>query len=101
MGLEGCMSGRMAMNTPWEVARIDREIFGDTTDTMTREEILLDYAEFAQNEQIEAEKCEMKLSNSILIRPLIYLFATEHAGREWRAFLTPEAAKKENAGKVK
>ena len=36
-GLEGCMSGRLAMNTPWECARIDREIFGDySTDTMTR-----------------------------------------------------------------
>lgn len=41
-GLEGCMSGRMAMNTPWEVAKIDREVYGDTSaETMTREEILL------------------------------------------------------------
>ena len=41
-GLEGCMSGRMAMNTPWECAKIDREVYGDTSsDTMTREEILL------------------------------------------------------------
>ena len=41
-GLEGCMSGRMAMNTPWEVAKIDREIYGETeTQTMTREEMLL------------------------------------------------------------
>jgi len=36
------MSGRMAMNTPWEVAKIDREVYGDTSaETMTREEILL------------------------------------------------------------
>jgi len=36
-GLEGCMSGRMAMNTPWEVAKIDREVYGETdTTTMTR-----------------------------------------------------------------
>ena len=47
-GLEGCMSGRMAMNTPWECAKIDRVIYGqnldgdsDVPDTMTREEILL------------------------------------------------------------
>ncbi len=41
-GLEGCMSGRMAMNTPWEVAKIDREVYGETdSNTMTREEILL------------------------------------------------------------
>ena len=49
--LEGCMSGRMAMNTPWEIARIDREVFGDLThETGTREEILRDYAEFAEIE---------------------------------------------------
>ena len=45
-GLEGCMSGRMAMNTPWECAKIDRMIYGgdpdvQIEDTMTREEILL------------------------------------------------------------
>lgn len=47
LGLEGCMSGRMAMNTPWEVARVDRELFGEQTDTLTRDEILRDYAAFA------------------------------------------------------
>ena len=45
-GLEGCMSGRLAMNTPWQCARIDREIFGESSDTMSREEIILDYANF-------------------------------------------------------
>ena len=45
--LEGCMAGRLAMNSPWELARIDREVFGDKEfNTMTREAILLDYAEF-------------------------------------------------------
>jgi len=27
--LEGCMAGRLAMNNPWEIARIDREVYGD------------------------------------------------------------------------
>jgi tRNA-dihydrouridine synthase len=41
-GLEGVMSGRMAMNTPWEVARIDREVYGDeNANTLTREEMIL------------------------------------------------------------
>jgi tRNA-dihydrouridine synthase len=40
-GLEGCMSGRMAMNTPWEVARVDGEIYKDLDPiALTREEIL-------------------------------------------------------------
>ena len=38
MELEGCMSGRLAMNTPWQVVRIDREIFGDLSrDTPSRD----------------------------------------------------------------
>ena len=46
-GLEGCMSGRMALHTPWECARVDKEIFGDReAETLTREEILLDYADY-------------------------------------------------------
>ena len=80
LGLEGCMSGRMAMNTPWEVARIDRELFGEQSDTLTRDEILKDYAAFAQKEQDEALEKGFNLSNSILCRPLQFLFATEHAG---------------------
>jgi tRNA-dihydrouridine synthase A len=48
LDLEGCMSGRMAMNNPWEIARIDREIYGDLScETGTREEIIRDYARFA------------------------------------------------------
>ena len=32
----------MAMNTPWDCAKVDREIFGETEeDTMNREELLL------------------------------------------------------------
>jgi hypothetical protein len=41
----------MAMNTPWEIARVDRELFGDLSrETGTREEILREYADFAEVE---------------------------------------------------
>lgn len=85
-GLEGCMSGRMAMNTPWECAKIDREIYGERdATTMTREEILLDYAEFAQIEQ-EKDMTEygVHLSCNVLVRPIICLFAGEYQGVQWR-----------------
>ena len=75
-GLEGCMSGRLAMNTPWDIARVDREIFGDDSSelSMTREEIILNYAEFAQKEQNKDLERGIKLSNNILVKPLVYLF---------------------------
>jgi len=31
------MVGRMAYNNPWEIARIDRELFGETEDSKNRE----------------------------------------------------------------
>ena len=47
--LEGCMSGRLAMNNTWELAKIDREVYGDLSqDTKTREEIIREYADFVQ-----------------------------------------------------
>lgn len=46
-GLEGCMAGRLAMYTPWEISKVDREFYGETKDSMNREDILLDYADFA------------------------------------------------------
>jgi len=36
-GLEGCMVGRLAYNNPWEIARIDREFYGETADSKNRE----------------------------------------------------------------
>jgi len=42
------MVGRMAYNYPWEIARIDKEIFGvEDPSPLNREEILHEYSEFA------------------------------------------------------
>lgn len=102
LDLEGCMSGRMAMNTPWEIARIDSEIFGDTTSiSLTREEILRDYADFVQKEQDAAQKIGWNLTNNILIRPLIHLFTGEFEGAKFRGQLTSTAADKSNVNQVK
>lgn len=100
--LEGCMAGRLAMNSPWELARIDREVFGDFEfNTMTREAILRDYAEFATIEQIEAQKSGYNLTNAILIRPLIYLFNGEWAGGDWRRIITELSTQKKHGNKVR
>jgi hypothetical protein len=48
--LEGCMSGRLAMNSPWELSRIDREIYKDfSCDSINREELLIEYADWIQD----------------------------------------------------
>ena len=49
--LEGCMVGRLAYNTPWELTKVDRLLFGETKDSPNREELLLKYAEYCREEQ--------------------------------------------------
>jgi hypothetical protein len=35
------MVGRLAMNSPWEVSKFDKEFFGVEHDSLNREEIIL------------------------------------------------------------
>jgi hypothetical protein len=66
---------------------------------MNREQIMRDYADFCEIEQKTAESHNYHLSNSILIRPLITFFATEHEGAKYRGFLTSEATRKDRTAK--
>ena len=84
--LTGCMVGRMAMNNTWEIAAMDKTFYSDKEQgpLLTREEIMRDYAEFAQNEQNKEVAKGGKLSNTILIRPLINMFCGEFKGADFR-----------------
>ena len=42
----GCMVGRLAMNNTWDVAKFDSEFFESTVPTLSREEIMMQYADF-------------------------------------------------------
>jgi hypothetical protein len=35
------MVGRMAYNTPWDLVRVDRELYGDLEDSKNREQLLI------------------------------------------------------------
>jgi tRNA-dihydrouridine synthase A len=91
--LEGCMVGRLAYNTPWELAKADRELFGATEDSMNREEILEKYAAYCQNEQDTwaARENPENIPNSIFIRPIINLFSGEFEGGLFRKTLNQKA----------
>ena len=92
------MSGRLAMNSPWELSRIDREIYKDySQDSLNREELLLDYAEFCSKCQDEGTakesgKPSKAFGNNVLVKPIIYLFKGEYKGSEYRTVLTEGAA---------
>ena len=85
-GLEGCMSGRLAMDKPWQCARVDREVFGDlSANTQTREEILLNYAEFCQKDvERKIKMNKTPATFTILIKPVINLFAGERDAKKWK-----------------
>ena len=51
---------------------------------MTREEILLDYAEYAQKEQNYMRSKGQQLTNYVLIRPILNIFHGEHMANVWR-----------------
>ena len=42
----GIMVGRMARDNPWEVARIEKDVF--RRETFSREKLILDYAKYAE-----------------------------------------------------
>jgi len=96
------MVGRLAMNSTWEVAKFDEAIFGeDLSERPTREQVLLQYADFVQNEQDIVVAKGQRLSNTILIRPIINFFQGEYKGADFRKRIGIQATRPEYQGKVK
>lgn len=92
------------MNNPWELSRIDREIYKDySQDSLNREELLMQYADFVQQCQDEdaAKPGRGAGNNNILVKPLVYLFKGEYKGSEYRSCITEGAAAKENVGNIR
>jgi hypothetical protein len=59
-----------------------------------------DYAVFAQNEQTKEYANGFKLTNNVLVKPIIHLFAGEYKSNEWRQKLTLSASDKLNECQV-
>ena len=100
-GLMGCMVGRLAMNNTWEIACMDSAFFNEKQDTVSRREAMTAYADFAQQMQDEEAARGGKLSNTILMRPLINLFCGEFKGADFRKYTNQMAASKEYQGRIK
>ena len=43
----------------------------------------------------------VKIPNSVLMKPLVFLFSNEFEGGSYRKFMTEQAHKKENKSKIK
>jgi hypothetical protein len=54
----------------------------------------MQYAEYAQKEQDKALDKGIKIPNSVLMKPLTYMFANEYEGGKWRKYMTDKALDK-------
>ena len=93
--LTGVMVGRMAMNTTWSLSKIDNTFYGEQPKTLNREQMMIEYAEFAQNLQNKEMERGGKISNTILCRCLTNLFNGEYKGAEFRKHINKLATKPE------
>mmetsp|Transcript_8650 Transcript_8650/g.14652 ORF Transcript_8650/g.14652 Transcript_8650/m.14652 type:complete len:291 (-) Transcript_8650:200-1072(-) len=103
--LTGCMVGRMAMNNTWELAKFDREFFPHLVNpaqpVLTRRELIFKYADFAQEEQNKEEAKGLRISNTILLRPIINLFHGEFKGGDFRKHIGVAATKPQYLNKIR
>lgn len=101
--LTGCMVGRMAMNTTWDIAKIDKEFYSKDNiveDTLNREQIFLKYADYAQKQQDYDIAKYGRSSNTIMCRPLINMFVGEYKGADLKKKMNQMATQKPYKGQV-
>ena len=78
--VDGVMLGRQAYQDPYQLARLDRLIFGDTP-LPSREDILNRFCPY-----LEAELAE-GTSLKLMTRHLMGLYTAQPGGKRWRRFL--------------
>ena len=82
--LIGCMVGRAAYEDIWHLSDVDRSIYGVANPGLSRKEVLLKYAEYADDMMAK----NAKLNYSTLVKPLISLFVGKKGTTFFRRFLS-------------
>ena len=95
------MVGRLAYNYPWHLYAIDQALFNHDKPSLTREQILLDYADFAQREQDEEMDKGLYIQNSVLVKPLTNFFSGEFDGGAYRKLIGEKSIEKAYKGRVR
>lgn len=91
------MVGRMAWQNTWAMSKVDELIYGVKDENpKTREQIIRAYQEYASEYQKKAyDEWGSIKSNSVLCRPLYYMFTNELGASRWRKALNNGAQDKE------
>jgi tRNA-dihydrouridine synthase A len=90
--VDGVMLGRKAYHDPFILARLEELRFG--TALPSREQVLTDYVAYA------AAELERGIAASLLVRPLLGLFAGQPGARRWRRELVELAARRPTPGQL-
>ena len=83
--VDGVMLGRAAYHNPYLLAEVDARIFGETTSTPTREEVLERYVVYAEHHLRKGVRLHH------LTRHILGLYHGQPGARAYRRFLTEEA----------
>ncbi len=83
--VDGVMMGRAAYNNPYLLAAVDRELFGDSSAPLTREDVV--HAMFPYLEKHLAEGVRL----ASMTRHMLGLFQGQAGARHWRRYLSEHA----------
>jgi tRNA-dihydrouridine synthase A len=83
--LDGAMIGRAAYHTPWLLARVDSQIFGETDPVATRSQALAAFRPYI------AAHLEAGGRLQDITRHMLGLYAGEPGARQWRRILSEKA----------
>lgn len=84
-GIHGVMLGRAAYDTPWMFSDVDRRYYGIENIGLSRREILEIYGKYGDNEIANSTH---KLTWATLNKPIINLFAGQHAQSTYKRALS-------------
>lgn len=98
--IDGIMIGRAAYNRPWDFRDADRMIFGQSNPNLSRREIITQYLEYAEEMQkkwgdtIPKTSQPFSMPTTLLIKPLLTLFAGEVGGKAFKRIISDRQTKK-------
>lgn len=81
--LAGVMVGRASYENPWIMGDIDRQLYNEDNPGLSRREVLLLWAQYAQ-EKMESERANIATMN----KPIIHLFNGVKNGNKFKRFLS-------------
>ena len=87
--VDGVMMGREVYSNPFILSSIDNEIYGDTTNPITREQVVV-----AMNDYIQ-QKLENGSRVWHIARHVLGLFQSQTGGRIWRRYLSQNGTKRD------